>query len=168
MHAAINSIAKIPSLEHRSRLCWRLWVSVTLTVTITPCQAGRALVGTLPVQTPMWCPMWRWQWGRRWHWPHQEEEEQYVWRAGPNPLAIETSGVFGPGTYEFVSELCRRLTYLGVRGSTRQIPHDQTNLGCCAERKCCFCVWHLRTLQSTWQLQLHLQLISFCSTVLLV
>lgn len=76
-HAGINAVVKIPLLEHRSRLCWSLWISVIQTVNVlmeSPLLLGRRaelLFGTLPVQTPMRCPMWCWQRWRRGHWPHQ-------------------------------------------------------------------------------------------------
>ena len=66
-HAGINAVVKIPLLEHRSRLCWSLWISVIQTVNVlmeSPSLLGRRaelVFGTLPVQTPMRCPMWCWQ-----------------------------------------------------------------------------------------------------------
>ena len=104
MHAAINSIAKIPSLEHRSRLCWRLWVSVTLTVTITPCQAGRALVWDFT------CPdtyvasnvaLATREAGALATSAERRKSNTFEELAQTHhmaPLAIETSGVFGQGT----------------------------------------------------------------------
>ena len=50
------------------------------------------------------------------------------------PVAIETSGVFGPKTTEFLKELGHRL-----RQASGDIPHSET-LSCHPTWQCSFCV----------------------------
>ena len=60
------------------------------------------------------------------------------------PLAIETSGAFGPGAREFFTKLGRRL--IRVTGSDVPMPHDPADFSCPAKRQCCRGAGHHRTM----------------------
>ena len=57
------------------------------------------------------------------------------------PLAIETSGVFGPATQEFVTELGRRLIW--VSGEPLARSHMIQQISVAVQRGNAASVWHL-------------------------
>ena len=140
---------RCPSLEHRSCLHWNLWVSVDQMVSVLMkyhhslaggpnCCLGVTCPDTYAVSHVALATREARAMAASAEVKKSNKYKELARAHHVAPLAIETSGVFGPGTQEFVTDLGRRI--IRVSGdSLARSTNDSTNFGCCAERKHCLC-----------------------------
>ena len=107
-------------------------------ITMVPWECGKLLVGMLPAPIPLLPhtsqvpPVRQMQW-LPWQ---REQEEGKVCQLGPTlffqPVAVETSGTFGPDTFAFVKELSCKVNW--ATGESMSFPFLVQHLAVAIQR----------------------------------